>query len=255
MSFGLPESNLCLRSWRARWRSSGSPSRCRSTDTSPAGPERREPAREGGRTCTSGPWPHGRFCAGEAAVARRKIGSSREPAAGFSPMAADRAWARLGELRLTEERAVSVATHERDLHSRGWRLSNAIVGVLARAGLGPMHLLSTRGRRTGLIYTTPVVPVEHAGGSWLVAPYGPVSWVLNARAAGQVSLRHGRTRRDHAVREVGPGEAGPVLKRYVRVATKNPAVLSGRRRLSGRGLRCGGGATPRLRARAGRHGG
>lgn len=135
-------------------------------------------------------------------------------------MAADRAWARLGELSLTEERAVSVATHERDLHSRGWRLSNAIVGVLARAGLGPMHLLSTRGRRTGLIYTTPVVPVEHAGRSWLVAPYGPVSWVLNARAAGQVSLRHGRARRDYAVREVGPSEAGPVLKRYVGVATK-----------------------------------
>ena len=133
-------------------------------------------------------------------------------------MAADRAWARLGELSLTEERAVSVATHEQDLHSRGWRLSNTIVGVLARAGLGPMHLLSTRGRRTGLIYTTPVVPVEHAGRSWLVAPYGPVSGIERARR--RPGQPHGRARRDYAVREVGPSEAGPVLKRYVGVATK-----------------------------------
>ena len=43
---------------------------------------------------------------------------------------------------------------------------------------------------------------------------------IETRAARQVSLRHGRARRDYAVREVGPSEAGPVLKRYVGVATK-----------------------------------
>ena len=54
---------------------------------------------------------------------------------------------------------------------------------------------------------------------WLVAPYGPVSWVHNARAAGQVSVGRRGDRRDYAIREVAAAEAGPVLKRYVGVAT------------------------------------
>jgi deazaflavin-dependent oxidoreductase (nitroreductase family) len=100
-----------------------------------------------------------------------------------------------------------------------WRVGNGITGLLARAGIGPVYLLTTRGRKTGHSRITPVVPVEHDGKHWLVAPYGAVTWVHNARAAGQVSLRHGRKTRDYAIREVSPGEAGPVLKRYVAVAS------------------------------------
>ena len=66
----------------------------------------------------------------------------------------------------------------------------------------------------------PVVPIDHAGTRWLVAPYGPVGWLHNARASGTVTLRHGRRRHDYAVRDATPDEAGPVLKRYVAVATK-----------------------------------
>jgi hypothetical protein len=65
-----------------------------------------------------------------------------------------------------------------------------------------------------------VVPVDYDGKRWLVAPYGAVAWVHNARAAGQVSLQYGRTRREYATREVSGDEAGPVLKRYVAIATK-----------------------------------
>jgi hypothetical protein len=65
-----------------------------------------------------------------------------------------------------------------------------------------------------------VVPVNYDGKRWLVAPYGAVAWVHNARAAGQVSLRYGRATREYATREVSADEAGPVLKRYVTVATK-----------------------------------
>jgi hypothetical protein len=46
-----------------------------------------------------------------------------------------------------------------------------------------------------------------------------VSWVQNARAAGRVTLGRRADRRDYAVREAPAGEAGPVLKRYVGVAT------------------------------------
>jgi hypothetical protein len=43
--------------------------------------------------------------------------------------------------------------------------------------------------------------------------------VHNARTAGRVRLgRRGKTR-DYLVREVGAAEAGPVLKRYVEVAS------------------------------------
>jgi deazaflavin-dependent oxidoreductase (nitroreductase family) len=104
--------------------------------------------------------------------------------------------------------------------SRGRRVGDAITGVFVRAGLVPStYLLTTRGRRTGRALTHPATVVEHDGRRWLVAPYGPVSWVHNARAAGRVTLRRRGDRHDYAIREVGAAEAGPVLKRYVAVAT------------------------------------
>ena len=71
--------------------------------------------------------------------------------------------------------------------SRSWRAGNAIVGVLARAGIGPIHLLVTRGGGSGRQRVVPVVPVDLDGRRWLVAPYGAVSWVHDARAAGRVT--------------------------------------------------------------------
>jgi deazaflavin-dependent oxidoreductase (nitroreductase family) len=95
-----------------------------------------------------------------------------------------------------------------------------VIGVFVRAGLVPStYLLTTTGRRTGRPLTHPATVVEQAGRRWLVAPYGAVSWVHNARAAGRVSLARRGTRRDYAIREVPAAEAGPVLKRYVAVAT------------------------------------
>jgi len=103
---------------------------------------------------------------------------------------------------------------------RGRHVENAIMSALVRAGLVPRsYLLTTRGRKTGRPRTNPVVPVELQGRLWLVAPYGPVSWVHNARAAGRVTLTRGRDTREYGIREVDPEEAGPVLKRYVRIAT------------------------------------
>ena len=86
---------------------------------------------------------------------------------------------------------------------RGHYVENTIMSALVRVGLVPRsYLLTTRGRKTGRPRTNPVVPVEHDGRSWLVAPYGPVSWVHNACAAGRVSLTRRRDTRAYAVREV-----------------------------------------------------
>lgn len=101
-----------------------------------------------------------------------------------------------------------------------WRAGNGLVSILARAGLGPIALLTTTGRVTGRPHTVPVVPIDHAGARWLVAPYGPVAWVHNARAAGTVTLRYGRQRHAYAIRDATPIEAAPVLKRYATIATR-----------------------------------
>jgi deazaflavin-dependent oxidoreductase (nitroreductase family) len=102
--------------------------------------------------------------------------------------------------------------------SRGDRVGNAIFSVLAWAGVGPAHLLTTRGRKTGRLRTTPVILVMQGQQRWLVAPYGAVPWVLNARAAGQVRLRRGRDRRDYTLRQLPPAQAGPILQHYIRIA-------------------------------------
>jgi deazaflavin-dependent oxidoreductase (nitroreductase family) len=107
--------------------------------------------------------------------------------------------------------------------SLGWRVGNAIATAFARVGIGPIYLVTTTGRNTGRRYTNPVVPIEGDGRLWLVAPYGAVAWVRNARAAGRVSLRRGRHERECAIREVGASEAGPVLKRYLGIANRTRA--------------------------------
>jgi hypothetical protein len=53
---------------------------------------------------------------------------------------------------------------------------------------------------------------------WLVAPYGERNWTRNARAAGWVKLRRGRSRARYAVRELEQEEAVPVLREYYRLS-------------------------------------
>ena len=94
------------------------------------------------------------------------------------------------------------------------------MSALVRAGLVPhSYLLTTRGCQTGRARRNPVLVVEHDGRRWLVAPYGVVSWVHNARAAGQVQLARRRDTRAYAIREVDGPEARPVLQRYVQIAS------------------------------------
>jgi deazaflavin-dependent oxidoreductase (nitroreductase family) len=103
--------------------------------------------------------------------------------------------------------------------SLGRRVGDAIISALIRAGVVPSsYLLTTRGRKTGRLRTNPVTIVESNGRRWLVAPYGPVSWVHNARAAGRVTLHRRRETLECEVREVTPEEAGPVLKQYVAIS-------------------------------------
>jgi deazaflavin-dependent oxidoreductase (nitroreductase family) len=95
---------------------------------------------------------------------------------------------------------------------------NAIIKPLTRFGLGGRgtYVLTVRGRKSGEPYSTPVTIMEISGRRYLVAPYGPVSWVKNARAAGEVQLsRRGETNH-FTVTELGPEESVPVLRMYLR---------------------------------------
>jgi deazaflavin-dependent oxidoreductase (nitroreductase family) len=97
------------------------------------------------------------------------------------------------------------------------RAANRAIRGLLRLGLGPAHtyLLTVPGRKTGRLYSTPVTLVEGDGGRWLVAPYGDVGWVRNAREAGEVTLTLRGRSEQVAIFELEPAEAAPILKRYV----------------------------------------
>jgi deazaflavin-dependent oxidoreductase (nitroreductase family) len=89
------------------------------------------------------------------------------------------------------------------------RLVNLIVRSLLRFGLSPprTYLLTVPGRRTGKPHSTPVTLVEEKGERWLVAPYGEVGWVKNARAAGKVTLARGSRSGTVRIIELAPSEA------------------------------------------------
>jgi deazaflavin-dependent oxidoreductase (nitroreductase family) len=97
------------------------------------------------------------------------------------------------------------------------RFANVLMRQLLRLGLAPRTtvLLTVPGRRSGTLRSTPVTLIEEDGQRWLVAPYGPVGWVHNARAAGQVELSRGRHTETVRVKELAPEAAAPVLKAYV----------------------------------------
>src|SRR5215831_5983222 len=99
-------------------------------------------------------------------------------------------------------------------------LVNPIIKTLLRLGMpmGPMALLTVRGRKTGRERTTPVAIVENNGGRYVTSVYGASQWVRNIRAAGEGKLaKRWRTRKVRIV-ELSPGEAAPILKHGLTMA-------------------------------------
>lgn len=90
-------------------------------------------------------------------------------------------------------------------------------GFLVGLGLGLPHnyLLEVRGRKTGRTRATPVDVLDLGGRRFLVAGRGRTQWVLNAEAAGEVTLRKGRVRLKFRLRAVPDSEKPEVLKAYL----------------------------------------
>ena len=76
------------------------------------------------------------------------------------------------------------------------RLFNRGFGLLVGLGLGFSYnyLLQVRGRKSGRLFSTPINLLELRGKRFLVAPRGRTQWVRNAEAAGEATLKKGRTR-------------------------------------------------------------
>jgi deazaflavin-dependent oxidoreductase (nitroreductase family) len=106
------------------------------------------------------------------------------------------------------------------------RASNALAAAFLRMGvpLGPMTLLTVRGRKSGEPRTTPVAITEQDGQRIIVGTFGDVNWVRNLRAAGEATLTRGRRSEHVSVRELSAEEAAPLLKRALSGA---PGMIRG----------------------------
>ena len=99
----------------------------------------------------------------------------------------------------------------------GERFFNRAFGVLVGLGLGLPHnyLVQVRGRKSGKIYSTPIDLLEIGGKRYLAAPRGRTQWVRNAEAAGEVTLKKGRTRLRYRIRPIPDAEKPELLKAYL----------------------------------------
>lgn len=96
------------------------------------------------------------------------------------------------------------------------RIINRLITWLLKLGLEPdsYYLLTVIGRKSGKPHSVPVVMIDNLT-RWLVAPYGAVDWVKNARKAGVVTLTRGKHSQNFAIRELSTHEAAPILKIYI----------------------------------------
>ncbi len=99
----------------------------------------------------------------------------------------------------------------------GERFFNRVFGLLVGLGLGLPHnyLVQVRGRKSGKIYSTPIDLLELNGKRYLVAPRGRTQWVRNAEAAGEVTLKKGRTRRHYRIQPIPEAGKPELLKAYL----------------------------------------
>ena len=111
---------------------------------------------------------------------------------------------------------VMSANRKYEAPSSGEKLFNRAFGFLAGLGIAPsfIYLLEVKGRKSGKVFSTAVNVLEINGKQFLVAPRGRTQWVLNAEAAGEVTLKRGARRR-FRLRQLNDSEKPQVLKAYL----------------------------------------
>jgi len=97
------------------------------------------------------------------------------------------------------------------------RVFNRAFGFVVGLGLGFSYnyLLQVRGRKSGKLYSTPINLLELGGKRFLVAPRGRTQWVRNAEAAGEVTLKRGKTKLKFRLRPIADASKPEILKAYL----------------------------------------
>ncbi len=90
-----------------------------------------------------------------------------------------------------------------EIRSFNKRITNPILGRIARSAHGPFAIIRHVGRKSGKTYETPVIVFPFAGGFVLALTYGKeVDWYRNVMAAGRcVVIWH---QREYAVEKIEP---------------------------------------------------
>jgi deazaflavin-dependent oxidoreductase (nitroreductase family) len=93
-------------------------------------------------------------------------------------------------------------------------LMNPLIKSLLRVGvpMGPMTLLTVRGRKSGQQHTTPVGLFEHGGRRYVFGTFGEVNWVRNLRATRRAIVGRGLHRRPVDAVELGKTDGARVLR-------------------------------------------
>jgi len=102
-------------------------------------------------------------------------------------------------------------------------LFNHVIRSFLRIGvpMGPVGLLTVKGRVTGKSRRNPVGLFIHDGRSYLFSTFGNVNWVRNLRAAGWATIRRGFHKTQIFPVELTPEEAAPILKEAVAPFLRN----------------------------------
>lgn len=82
-------------------------------------------------------------------------------------------------------------------------------------GMGPVHLLSVPGRKSGILRSTPVSPLMYNEQRWLVAGFAEADWVKNIRVSRWGILVKGKHAERVEVMEVPVGERAPILQAFI----------------------------------------
>ena len=73
-------------------------------------------------------------------------------------------------------------------------------------------VLTVSGRNTGAPRSTPVDPMTVDGKRYVVGGFPNADWVQNVRAAGEATLRRGRSQERVKMVELPADQAGPLLR-------------------------------------------
>ena len=116
------------------------------------------------------------------------------------------------------------------------RAISTITKRMIRLGvpMGPMILLTVRGRKTGRLHTTPLGMFDRDGRRWLFAEFGAVGWVHNLRVSGEATVGRGRRREAVKVAELPAEAAAAVLHDIVAPWLKGTMMGGVTRLIAGR---------------------